>query len=93
MLRGKFVLRAVLAAAARPRLWPIALTQLGRFAPDRWWRRPPFLPLPQAGLARFRAETMYGDCTAAPSTADVVTWLEWCRVQARRRGPRRQPSR
>ncbi|MCY4664951.1 MAG: hypothetical protein OXC00_09825 [Acidimicrobiaceae bacterium] len=82
----RMVLRSARAVAVRPRLWLSALTQLARFAPDRWWRRPPFMPLPPPELARFRSETMYGDPAAAPSPADLVVWLEWCRAQDQRHG-------
>ena len=87
------VLGSARAVAARPRLWPTALVALVRFAPDGWWRRPPFLPLPRPGLTRFRSETMYGDPDAGPAPADVVVWLEWCRAQNRRRGPLPRRSR
>ena len=83
VLAVRLALQSARAVAARPRLWPTAVVQLVRFAPDRWWRRPPFVPLPQPDLVRFRSETMYGDPAQAPSPADVVVWLEWCRSQDR----------
>ena len=59
--------RALLAAAravlSRPSLWGTALVELRRFTPARWWRRRPFLPVPDAALLRFRAVTQYGDPT------------------------------
>ena len=82
---AKSVVRATRALATRPRLWPTALVQMARFAPDRWWRRPPFVPLPTVELARFRSETMYGDAQVPPSPADIVVWLEWCRASSRPR--------
>ena len=84
-MAGGLALRAARAAASRPRLWPTAMALLVRFAPDRWWRRPPFVPLPPTGLVRFRSETMFGDPAQAPSSADLVMWLEWCRAQSTRR--------
>ena len=83
MFVARSALRATRALATRPRLWPTALIQSVRFVPDRWWRRFPFLPLPPSELARFRSETMYGDPRVAPSPADIVVWLEWCRAQNR----------
>ena len=85
ILAGRSALRSARAVAARPRLWPAAAALLLRFAPDRWWRRPPFVPLPPADLLRFRSETMYGDPDQTPSPADVAVWLEWCRAQRSRR--------
>ena len=84
MFAARVVLRSARAVAVRPRLWPTALAQLARFAPDRWWRRPPFIPLPAPELTRFRSETMYGHPDIPPLPADIVVWLEWCRTQNRR---------
>ncbi|MBK5287967.1 MAG: hypothetical protein JJE46_05805 [Acidimicrobiia bacterium] len=74
--------RAVLAVIVRPRLWGTALRQLGAIAPRRWWRHPPFLPIPERRYLEFRLQTQYGpDADVDP--ADVVTYLEWCK-QSRR---------
>ena len=77
-------LGAVRALLTRPRLWPTAVVQARRFVPDGWWRRAPFLPLPDADLLAFRATTQYGDPDHAPTPDDLVSWLEWCRAEARR---------
>ena len=63
----------------RPELWPTALRQLARLSVPGWWRRPPFLPLPDRGYLGFRLQTMYGDAARAPDADDLVTWLRWCR--------------
>ena len=69
------------AVIARPSLWPTALRQLRRLTPTGWWRRFPFLPIPDANYLRFRMITAYGgDGTSAPRTHDLVTYLEWCRA-------------
>ena len=70
--------RAFLAVLVRPRLWLVAIRQAARIARPRWWTRPPFLPVPDAGYLRFRLETAYGDAVA-PRPADLVSYLEWCR--------------
>ena len=44
-----------------------------------WWRRVPFLPLPDAAYLRFRMQTAYGGDGGSPSAEDVVTYLRWCR--------------
>ena len=75
----------VVAVLAHPTLWPTAIGQALRLAPAGWWRRPPFLPLPDAGYLAFRLETQYGR-DAEPSADDVVSYLRWCRDEARRRG-------
>lgn len=72
-------IRAVAAVAVRPSLWRIAVRQVVRHAPNGWWKRRPFLPLPDRRWMRFRSETMYGDPEHKPEPADVVAWLQWCR--------------
>lgn len=84
MSRSGMVWTAVAAVAPRPHLWGTALVQAGRFVPDRWWTRRPYLPLPDRGLTRFRSETQYGDGDAEVTREDLVTWLEWCRQERRR---------
>lgn len=76
---------AVAAVAARPRLWRVAGRQLRRLAAPGWWRRPPFLPLPDRAYLGFRLETMYGDAAHPPEPGDLVTYLRWCAEVDRRR--------
>jgi len=74
------LLPALPALLRAPALWATALRQLGRLAPQGWWRRPPFLPLPDPAYLRFRLETAYGGAgDRAPTAEDVVTYLRWCR--------------
>jgi hypothetical protein len=74
---------AVAAVARRPVLWSTGARQVLRLAPTGWWRRAPFLPLPDGAYLRFRLQTAYGDPHAAPRPADVVTYLHWCRAWPR----------
>ena len=71
--------RIAAAVAVRPVLWGVALRQAHRLADRRWWRRPPFLPVPARAYAAFRTTTQYGDPTAAPSVDDVIVWMQWVR--------------
>ena len=73
------------ALITRPGLWPTAFRQVRRFAPAGWWRRPPFLPVPDSDLIAFRSTTQYGEPDRIPDADDLVTWLTWCRSEARRR--------
>jgi hypothetical protein len=75
-------LRAFLALVIRPRLWWVAARQATRIARGNWWRRAPFLPLPDGEYLRFRLETAYGE-VIAPRPADLVGYLEWCAAAAR----------
>ncbi|MEX1008213.1 MAG: hypothetical protein WD271_10275 [Acidimicrobiia bacterium] len=83
--------------AARPSLWPTAARQARRLARPQWWRRPPFLPLPDRDYLRFRFETQYGtgqSGTGQGSRADprdLVTYLEWCREMPEPRRLSRTP--
>jgi hypothetical protein len=72
---------AVLAVARHPSLWATAAVQLVRLAPAGWWRRRPYLPLPDPAYLRFRLETQYGDPSRPLDPADLLTWLRWCRSQ------------
>lgn len=65
------------AVLARPRLWPAAFRQLRVLAPEGWWRRAPFLPLPDRDWMAFRLTTAYGDPAARLDPDDFVTWLRW----------------
>ena len=85
MSRLRLVGALVSALVTKPGLWPTAFAQMRRFAPDRWWRRRPFLPTPDPDLMAFRSTTQYGRPDHVPDADDVVTWLRWCRSEARRR--------
>ena len=77
--RTRAALAVARAVAPRPRLWGEALSTLSRLAPERWWRHPPFLPVPDADYWRFRMHTAYGDeGKCRPTTAEVVDYLQWC---------------
>jgi hypothetical protein len=77
---------AVRAVAGHPSLWPTAGRQVLVLAAPGWWRRRPFLPLPAPAYLRFRMQTAYGgDGHRAPEPGDLVTYLRWCRAEARRR--------
>jgi hypothetical protein len=77
-----FAARAIGAVLARPSLWPTAVGQLGRMIPHAWWRRAPYLPIPDGDYLRFRLVTQYG-ATGRMDPDDVVTFLQWCRSTGR----------
>ena len=74
---------AMLAIARHPSLWLTALRQTFRLAPNGWWRRAPFLPLPDRRYMSFRFETQYGDSVHRAEPRDLVTYLAWCRSYQR----------
>jgi hypothetical protein len=85
--------RAGLAVARRPRLWPAAARQVRAMVPARWWRRAPFLPVPDRAWLRFRMTTAYGDPDAGIDVDDLLTWLAWTETTRPAPDPHRRPSR
>jgi hypothetical protein len=76
----RWTVTATLAVARRPDLWVTAVRQLGRLAPSGWWRKAPYLPLPDPTYMHFRMVTAYGGQGGEPRPADVVTYLHWCKA-------------
>lgn len=71
---------AARALALHPRLWPTAVRAALELAPRGWWRRAPFLPLPDPDWLHFRLVTAYGGDGDQPMGAEeLLTWLEWKR--------------
>ena len=83
MTAGRSWAAAVAAVACRPWLWPTAARQVSLLAAPGWWRRAPFLPLPDRAYLAFRLETMYGGHAPRPGGSDVVAYLRWCRSYRR----------
>jgi hypothetical protein len=78
-----FWVKAGAALAREPGLWSTAAGQAGRLARPAWWRRAPFLPLPDPAYVRFRLDTQYGS-SGAPDPQDLVVYLRWCKAEGRR---------
>jgi len=70
---------AILAVLIRPWLWPTALGAMFALAPDRWWARKPYLPIPDADVIAWRKATAYGSSSAPMTPHDVVSYLNWRR--------------
>jgi len=84
-----FWVQGALLLLARPRLWAVGLRQVRRLARPRWWRTPPFLPVPDRDYVRFRLETQYGT-DGRPDPQDLVEYLEWCAEMEATRPARRR---
>jgi hypothetical protein len=67
----------VLAVGRRPRLWSEGLRTLLAMAPRGWWRKPPFVPIPDADYAAWRVATARGDANARINEKELVSYLEW----------------
>jgi hypothetical protein len=48
-----------------------------RFRRRRWWRRAPFLPLPDPTYLGWRLHTAYGKYRGAPPASDVIRYARW----------------
>lgn len=72
-LTGALAARSV----RRPRL-AVALARVAwRFRRREWYKRFPFLPLPDRTYLRWRMHTAYGDYHAVPPARDVERYALW----------------
>lgn len=72
-------LRLAARAAVRPSLAADLIRVAWRFRAEGWWRRPPFLPLPDRLYLEWRMLTAYGDHHAVPPIEDVIRYARWTR--------------
>jgi len=66
-------------ALVNPRLACDLLATAWAFRQRYWWRRPPFLPLPDRTYLRWRMHTAYADENAVPPPEDVIRFARWRR--------------
>ena len=79
---GPVIDRLVLGAIGRrPSLWGEAARAALALAPRGWWRRPPFMPIPDRTYLEWRIETAYGDRSTRVTPHDAVSYLEWRKRQ------------
>ncbi len=76
---GRLAGRLALRAAVAPRLALDLLGTAWAFRRRGWWRRPPFLPLPDPAYLRWRMYTAYGHEDAVPPADDVIRFARWRR--------------
>jgi len=50
-----------------------------RFRHRHWYRRPPFLPLPDRDYVRWRMYTAYGSADVVPPADDVERYARWAK--------------
>jgi hypothetical protein len=68
---------AIGAVLKQPRLWGEALRTAMALARDGWWRKPPFLPIPNRAYMRWRVATAYGESAVPIDPDDLVAYLRW----------------
>jgi hypothetical protein len=66
-------------ALMNPRVALDLLTLAWAFRRRNWWRRAPFVPLPDAAYLEWRLHTAYGDELTLPPVEDVVRFAQWRR--------------
>ena len=71
--------RLALRALVNPRLALDLLRLTWSFRARDWYRRPPFLPLPDPEYLRWRMYTAYADEAAVPPVDDVIRFARWRR--------------
>jgi len=70
-------LALALRSLVRPRLGVDLLRVAWRFRSRGWYRRFPFLPIPDSTYVRWRMYTAYGDYDAIPPVRDVERYAHW----------------
>jgi hypothetical protein len=73
------VAKLVTRAAFSPRLALDLIATAWAFRRRGWWRRAPFLPLPDRAYLRWRMYTAYADEAAVPPAEDVIRFARWRR--------------
>ena len=74
---SRLTLSLALRAFRNPHLALALLRVAWRFRRRGWFRRPPFLPIPDRQYTRWRMLTAYGDPDAVPPVDDVVRYARW----------------
>jgi hypothetical protein len=73
----RLTLALAMLAATRPTLAAALARVAWRFRARHWYRRVPFLPMPDPTYLRWRMYTAYGNAEAVPPTADVARYALW----------------
>ncbi|HXS25227.1 MAG TPA: hypothetical protein VN719_13400 [Gemmatimonadales bacterium] len=71
--------RLAVRAIVNPRLAIDLLRTAWAFRRREWWRKPPFLPLPDRTYLAWRMYTAYADENAVPPIEDVIRFARWRR--------------
>ena len=72
---GSVYVGLVKVAMRRPGLIPAMLAAAWAFRANRWYRQPPFIPIPSGAYMRWRMETAYGDGNTVVPFRDLERYL------------------
>lgn len=75
----RLILTLTARAAASPSLAADLLRVAWRFRARDWYRKPPFLPLPDRAYVGWRMHTAYGSHDAVPPADDIERYARWAR--------------
>jgi hypothetical protein len=75
--------RLFLTILRRPWLWAEGMRTLVAVAPPGWWRRAPYLPIPDVAYADWRLATAHGDSEMPLHPDELIRYLEWRKRQHR----------
>jgi hypothetical protein len=73
----------VVALIRRPDLWVEMLRTMFAVAPSGWWRRRPFVPIPDPAYTEWRLITAHGESTSPLQPEELIHYLEWRKRQHR----------
>jgi hypothetical protein len=73
----RLVLLLTLRCTREPTLAAALVRVAWRFRRRRWFRKPPFLPVPDRTYLRWRMLTAYGDPDVVPSPDEIARYARW----------------
>ena len=76
---SSLTLQLAARAVLRPRLAVDLVRAAWAFRRRGWYRRPPYLPIPDPTYLRWRMYTAYADEDAVPPADDVTRFARWRR--------------
>jgi hypothetical protein len=74
---GSVYVGLVRLAIRRPWLIPAMLGTAWALRSNRWYGKPPFLPLPSRSFMKWRMETAYGKENAVLPARDLERYVRW----------------
>ena len=74
---SRLSLSLALRSVRHPATGAALLRVAWRFRRRGWWRRAPFLPLPDRDYLRWRMHTAYGEYATVPPADDVIRYARW----------------
>ena len=74
---GSVYIGLALLAVRQPLLIPAMLATAWAFRANRWYRHPPFLPVPAPAYMKWRMDTAYGEGIRVVPSEELERYLRW----------------